>query len=1608
VLPLRIDNAAKSPTARAVQFGKPAVEGPALSACTIQEVGSLNAWFPTDTTLSYFPPAASLSVSVTSLLVSQALPAAYFYVTYRNCRTNEAVVPSKVTCTPQGLLSGLVTVSYLSSAGNRLVFAASSTALGAPASCASPKGGSAVVGTILCEYTGATAETRSVRVAVSWIATTAQMLPLVADVVLEFNGNLTSVNNTGPFGIRSGWGAYKNYSVPFALLTKAEQQAEINLLQALPRASSFSLSLGNTPNVTVLSDKANNVWGRGSTVYPPGSRVFIGKVEAPILWSSSDRSMIRVQGPSYASVCGDPPKANCPADVRVVTPDSTNAWRAIATLMEIVTRLIGRGIGDDTGLPDAGLCGAAIADKMLTLPQSQQVPSADADLVRSAIELGTSSGCGPSCPGGGTIGMFQVSALVADGTASDPVASLDTAFAVFPERALFAQQPLTGLLQRPSINDAIKFVAKCSAAGDFTDVDTNGADCLTPGSPGFAKCAFGDAFQNNCQLCPFSTASPPGAICPGGSIARPRAGYWSPSETSANVVKCNYPAFERCLGWNQTTRVVDCGAKYVTGSRLCGQCAKEFYTLRDGSCGKCPDAVDPVDDFGRPLGFMACFLAGLLIVMLCLVAIVVRTYGGKYRTGFKLIGKFLVSSIIVIGVLVQVGKRATKDLPQNIIRRVFEGLVVFQFEIPIPPTKCLEDRGDFTTISFQTETIKLCVALLATCILFFLHQPLSGSMSRMFRCRRITDTDEFPANVEVEDVEDKEASVPYADVEVGPADSTGSSAATASHGAPADQLVHHGSSSAAMRRRGSSHPSLDHHGSHSGSGQNSFGTMPAKSHRVLQMDLREQLEMEMVLGSVEEDGTSPTSGDPQSPAGFREPGSSQRQVDGDEFRAMRRIIARARSSSENMAVLARNGSSFVQNVQPAEKTSKGCCNWAKDMHSHLFEGASFRGLFTKLAFTFLALIYPMVTDASLTILHCIKETVPVATYLTMTQSGRYLSAGGLSKADAAAVTECNVKKLLSPLCMELDELTNINTVSVYVLGIDNNVVCWDDRAHIRTGVLALATTLFYVILFPLFSWLVVFRRIRVLMTTEDTYAQEYKRILDYQTRWVQSASSRIVRAWRRLNVLLRGLPEPVAVKYEAERLNFLRNEAEIQALNDAKAEAERRKSLNRKKPVSVSRWYGRTVAKLKINRHRLQVARLVDASRAVRTDEICWGYTNSIYRPSCYYFRQMDCWLSLVLSMVLALGVQRTTQSAIASFASTVGAISIFIMLLLAYKPHTIFDSFQLSVKTLSLVIGGLMAGLNYAAFRAAQRKQAKIAELMNAESGTSGAFAALASPSPTPLPASNSTMSGLVASDEPADPLTLKLLYALAGLCALLGIALIVEFLHMIKKNAMLEAKAARAAEIASKAAAAKALEIERNAAINAANASMHSSFYTPGPAPTDTGNIHLQFASQPYPQMQAPMYMQHQPNIQFPQQMYMPAPAPGMQYQSQAYMHAQPASPEQLMMNMQYQSGMILQPQLYTLSQSPMQDQAPIPAQYLSQPADTTTIHPSDALASNLEFSAGPGLDGDIRTADTGPGMDGEIQTDTGSTAGNQNPERSAGVSAGGGVDSAEDPRV
>ena len=118
---------------------------------------------------------------------------------------------------------------------------------------------------------------------------------------------------------------------------------------------------------------------------------------------------------------------------------------------------------------------------------------------------------------------------------------------------------------------------------------------------------------------------PPG---PGGYQLWPRSGYWSPDGVTPNVVQCNFPAADRCAGWDAANDTVVCGTGFDHGTPACGGCSQGYYPDPNG-CWPCP--VKATEKYARIVAAGVVIVA-VVVGSLVAVAVVMKVRQGKVDT----------------------------------------------------------------------------------------------------------------------------------------------------------------------------------------------------------------------------------------------------------------------------------------------------------------------------------------------------------------------------------------------------------------------------------------------------------------------------------------------------------------------------------------------------------------------------------------------------------------------------------------------------------------------------------------------------------------------------------------------------------------------------------------------------------------------------------------------------------------------------------------------------------------------------------------------------------------------------------------------------------------
>lgn len=333
--------------------------------------------------------------------------------------------------------------------------------------------------------------------------------------------------------------------------------------------------------------------------------------------------------------------------------------------------------------PTAAAAGVECGHALLVLNTTAAAAQSASLAVSGAVTAGdTQSGavlaCPPFCPGA----VGEAATVVASG-GYGPVlldsGSLDVGW-IPPRSALGSSVLSVAAAAAPFSSESslgIYYALQCFQTGAYTDPATG--ECGRTDSPASYRCAFGSG--DACRLCPSN------ALCPGGSRMWPRAGAWSASESSGNVLPCSPPdAQTRCLRWNVTIGATQCGVGYLQGSYLCGSCDAAFYGDSDGACRPCPVLTTSWQRYSG-IVYIAVGLIALVAAVWAALLIMVRLRGGTLVGGARHMLAFAVWALQAAQVVSNAGAVTAASLPP-LIRRLYSAVAALQLEGVLLPPAC--------------------------------------------------------------------------------------------------------------------------------------------------------------------------------------------------------------------------------------------------------------------------------------------------------------------------------------------------------------------------------------------------------------------------------------------------------------------------------------------------------------------------------------------------------------------------------------------------------------------------------------------------------------------------------------------------------------------------------------------------------------------------------------------------------------------------------------------------------------------------------------------------------------------------------------------------------
>lgn len=560
------------------------------------------------------------------------------------------------------------------------------------------------------------------------------------------------------------------------------------LLAAPPAAADAS-----SPRARRLAAAAD----AGAAVFTPATRVFVGSVEANVSWVSADGRLLRFASPRFADVCGSGSGDGASAgggavdcgsqSITIVNPTPPDAAATVNALLggaavasvasaeaaaalrlgtavscppfcpglgggavpvaavdaaaaSTVAALLGSPAGAAALTAAAGVLGACNPTTAPVAATNTTTLRALAGAVSSTSTSSSSSSTSSSSAGGTTTTTVTTTTTTTTTSSSGsgsgssslaaltlPAALVSTAASVVVSDASTPRSALPLFLMAPRALPAslslsgmgLYYTARCEY---YTDPATGA--CTNTSHPLFAGCAFGSG--DSCQPCPAN------AICPGGRRAYPLPGAWSPAITSADVITCAPPA-GRCLGWNETSQSIQCGPLYSgVGCRVC---APGLYPADGGGggCVPCPPNQGAWTVL-QPLLIFAGILAGVALVIFCLVLIIVMQVGGTVAGGVKRTVQFIISTVTVLQVVIQVGRATQPGLP-SFIRQFYATISFLQLVGLTLHPECLGTNPFQTELILFGLTLGLLLILVGTLVMDKSMWPRVGAFVRSWSTR---------------------------------------------------------------------------------------------------------------------------------------------------------------------------------------------------------------------------------------------------------------------------------------------------------------------------------------------------------------------------------------------------------------------------------------------------------------------------------------------------------------------------------------------------------------------------------------------------------------------------------------------------------------------------------------------------------------------------------------------------------------------------------------------------------------------------------------------------------------------------------------------------------
>ena len=228
-------------------------------------------------------------------------------------------------------------------------------------------------------------------------------------------------------------------------------------------------------------------------------------------------------------------------------------------------------------------------------------------------------------------------------------------------------------------------------------------------------CAYGQGAE--------CTACPSGALCPGGYVALPVAGWWNePSVLLESLVRCEEPSTARCVGWSDVSGSSECGVGFQ--GYACSECSEGYFPDEIDGCLLCPQGQQ-LELLLRPFVTYLLAIVAMLAGVGLFFLVVSRVRQVKTSRMVRSFTQFAVWALILLQTIAQIGSSSPTNLVPE-LGRLYGWLAVFELDPGVSVhSACLG------TLPLANEMIILALVTVVACSLLASMVCLRRSLFRL-------------------------------------------------------------------------------------------------------------------------------------------------------------------------------------------------------------------------------------------------------------------------------------------------------------------------------------------------------------------------------------------------------------------------------------------------------------------------------------------------------------------------------------------------------------------------------------------------------------------------------------------------------------------------------------------------------------------------------------------------------------------------------------------------------------------------------------------------------------------------------------------------------------